>query len=435
MNYQEAMDYISGAQKFGWLLGLERMECIMAQLGNPERTLKCIHIAGTNGKGSVAAIMAGALQHAGYRTGLFISPYIEDFEERIQIDRVYISHEDLAEYTGRVSLAVEGCLAKGLEPPTEFEIITAVMFLCFAEQAIDYAVIEVGLGGDLDSTNVLIPTLSVITSLSMDHVQILGNTLADIARAKAGIIKGAPVVSYPQLPEAAAVIRDKAAENKVPLTTIDPANVSFLGFDEGANQQKAAYTTKNWQFTANLNLIGVHQLMNSLLAVTALDVLNEIEHLRITEAILKKTLAEVNWMGRMEVMHKAPLILIDGAHNVDGITNLKNSLDRYYPGRRYILILGVLADKDTHAMADIIAKDAKRVICVTPVSARASLAKDLYEYIVSFNEATTWKDTYEEAVLDAMAHAQGDDFIIASGSLYMIGSMRTKLRKMFQTER
>lgn len=427
MNYQEAMDYISGTAKFGSKLGLQRMECIMAELGNPEKKLKCIHIAGTNGKGSVAAIMADALQNAGFRTGLYTSPYIEVFEERIQINREYITHEDLANYTERVSHAVSACVENGCDHPTEFEIITSVMFLYFAEMNIDYAVIEVGLGGDLDSTNVCIPVISVITSLSMDHMQVLGNTMTDIARAKAGIIKDAPVVSYDQIEEARAVIDKTAEEKNVSLKYINPEDATFISFNEKKNKQVVSYKTMNWDFTSELNLIGVHQVQNSLLAVTALDILNSEEKLGLNEKLIKKTLENVFWVGRMEVMHKNPLILIDGAHNEDGIKKLKESLDRYYPGRNYILILGILADKETHKMADIIAKDAKRVICVTPHSIRASLAKDLYEYIVSFNDNTTWKEDYEEAIEDAENHAEGDDLIIISGSLYMIGSMRTIL--------
>ncbi len=434
MNYQEAMDYISSTAKFGSKLGLQRMECIMAELGNPEKKLKCIHIAGTNGKGSVAAIMADALQNAGYRTGLYTSPYIEVFEERIQINREYISKEDIGKYTERVSKAVSACIEKGCDHPTEFEIITSVMFLYFAEKDIDYAVIEVGLGGDLDSTNVLIPVISVITSLSMDHMQVLGNTMSDIARAKAGIIKQAPVVSYDQ-PDEARIVIDKTAKDKnVLLKYINPKDAKYISFNENTDKQVVSYKTENWDFTSELNLIGVHQVQNSLLAVTALDVLNKEEDLGLDEAIIKKTLKNVFWVGRMEVMHKNPLILIDGAHNEDGIKKLKESLDKYYPGRNYILILGILADKETHKMADIIAKDAKRVICVTPHSIRASLAKDLYEYIVSFNDNTTWKEDYEDAIKDAEDHAEGDDLIIISGSLYMIGSMRTILVKKYNKQ-
>ncbi len=434
LTVREAMDFITGTLKFGSVLGLGRMKAIMEYLGHPEKKIRAIHVAGTNGKGSVCAIINEILIEKGLKVGLFTSPYIENFRERIQINSECISEEDLALYAGRVKEAVDFIIKEGYEHPTEFEIITSIMFLYFSEMDLDFAVIEVGLGGDMDSTNVLTPALSVITSISYDHMQVLGNTLGEIASSKAGIIKNAPVISYPQLPEAEEVIRRKVQETDTELTVVDPANAEFISFDEESFTQKIHYKTKNYDFTADLSLLGLHQLINSLVAVEAAGRISQDFNLEITEEDLQKALRRVQWMGRFERMNKNPLVIIDGAHNTDGITMLKKSMDFYLKGREYILILGILADKETDKMADIIARDAKEVICVTPHSERASLAKDLYEYIVSFNSHTGYFEDYSAALDYALLKVKDDDYIIASGSLYMVGDLRKIMRERFSSE-
>ncbi len=431
MEINEAMAFITSTQKFGSNLGLARMEQMLEKLGNPEKDIRAIHVAGTNGKGSTSSIIAEALMKKGLTVGLYTSPYIEYFNERIQIDRQNISDEDLAFHTERVEKVIEECVAEGMEHPTEFEVITTIMFLYFQAEDPDYCIIEVGLGGDRDSTNVVDPVISVITSISYDHMNVLGNSLTEIARAKAGIIKTAPTVSYPQLPEADAVIRNRAKETGSELTFMDRDNVTFISFDEAAGTQRVRYRTAHWDFEADLRLLGLHQLMNSLLAVTVLDRLNAMRGLGLTEEIVAEAMSTVHWMGRLEILKKDPLVIIDGAHNVDGITYLKRSLDFYYPDREYVLVLGVLADKDTHQMADIIARDAGSVICVTPHSDRASLAKDLFEYIESFNDHVTWEEDYEKALDDALAKTGDDGYVILSGSLYMVGDMRRIIRTKF----
>lgn len=431
MNIQEAMEFISGTQKFGQNLGLARMECMLEKLGNPQLGIKAIHMAGTNGKGSVAALMAEVLTKQGFRVGLYTSPFIEEFNERIQIDRVNISDDDLAHYTEIVKAVVEDCVRQGLEHPTEFEIITTIMFLYFKDQNPDFCVVEVGLGGDLDSTNVLVPILSVITSISYDHMNVLGNTLTEIAGAKAGIIKKAPVVSYPQLPEAEVVLRKKAEQMGTTIRFVDKKNAEFVSFDPAKGTQTVAYQTPHWSFRSEFRLLGVHQLSNSLLALTALDELDTIYNLHLKRSAITEALRTVHWMGRFEIMNHSPEVIIDGAHNVDGITHLKQTLDFYYPKQKYVLILGILADKETHQMADIIARDAKAVICVTPHSNRASLAKELYDYIISFNDHVSWEDNYRQAFLKALAQCADDDYVIACGSLYMIGDLRRVIREEF----
>lgn len=431
MEINEAMSFITSTQKFGSNLGLARMEHMLAKLGNPEKEIRAIHVAGTNGKGSTSSIIAEALMKHGLKVGLYTSPYIEFFNERIQINRENISDHDLALYTGLVKKVVEECLAEGMEHPTEFEVITTIMFLYFQEKKLDYCVIEVGLGGDKDSTNVVDPVISVITSISYDHMNVLGNTLEEIARAKAGIIKGAPTVSYPQLPEVDRVLRERAKETGSQLAFVEGDNVSFIRFNENQGTQRVHYRTPHWDFEAELRLLGLHQLRNSLLAVTVLDRLNEIDGIGLTQETMVAALGSVHWMGRLEIMHKDPLIIIDGAHNVDGITYLKRSLDFYYPHRAYVLILGILADKDIHQMAKTIAGDAAAIICVTPHSDRASLARDLFQYIESFNDHVSFEEDYESALTKALAKVGDDAYVICSGSLYMVGDLRRIIREKF----
>lgn len=435
MNFQEAMAFISSAQRFGQNLGLSRMECMLKALGNPHRDLKVIHVAGTNGKGSTSAMICQMLMARGYTVGLYTSPFIENFEERIQINRQNIQAEDFARHAGKVQKAMEYCLAQGEDHPTEFELITTVMFSYFQEKAPDYCVVEVGLGGDNDSTNVVDPLLSVIVSISYDHMNVLGNSLTEIASSKAGIIKpNRPVVSAYQAREARLVLERVAKDQDAPLDYVDIRNTKFLGFDEAKGTQQVAFSLPKGDLVANLSLLGVHQWMNALLALTAFQKICDIENLDWQAEPAAQALSQVNWMGRFEIMHKDPLVIIDGAHNVDGIAQLKRSLDFYYPHRSYVLILGILADKDTHTMADIIARDAKQVLCVTPNSDRASLAKDLYDYIVSFNDRVTWFEDYGDALTQALAQLEADDFIIAAGSLYMIGDLRRLIRQRFNPQ-
>lgn len=431
LTLKETMDFVEGSMKFGMKPGLHRISKIMEGLGNPQLKLKCIHVAGTNGKGSVCSVLNRVLVDKGLKVGLFISPYLEDFRERIQINDEMISTEDLISYVSIVKEVVDKLVAEGMEHPTEFEIITAVMFIYFKEKEVDYAVVEVGLGGDLDSTNVLKPILSVITSISYDHMGVLGNSIEEIAVAKAGIIKKAPVVTIKHEEEALNVIKEKAKKEGARLVVVREEDSSFISFDSNELTQRIHYKTKNWDFIADTSLIGVHQFENTLLAVTTLDTLNTIKKLNINEEDLKKALKKVLWPGRLETMNRNPLVLLDGAHNTDGIKKLKKSLDFYLTGRPYTLILGILADKETHKMGKIIAPEANRVICVTPLSDRASKAEILADYIRHLNKNTSFKDDYEEALEFALSQLKEDEYIIISGSLYMVGEYRKILKRFF----
>lgn len=430
MNHKEALEYIHSVPRAKERTGLERMSCLMEKLGNPEKGLRLIHVAGTNGKGSTCRMISKILTASGYRTGLFTSPFIEEFEERIQIDENLISQEDLAKYLQPVREKVPEVMAKGHSHPTEFEIVTALMLLYFRDKKIDYGVIEVGLGGLNDATNIIHPILTVITSISFDHMNFLGDTLEEIAAAKAGIIKDAPVVSSFQEPEAARVLLEKAETRGAGITFIDGASVIYRGMR--GSRQVLSFRMKDAAFDAELNLLGIHQRYNALLAVTAVHRLRTLG-LTIPEAAVLDALKKVTWPGRMEVMSEEPLVLIDGAHNIDGMRNLLDSMDFFYKDRKRIIILGILKDKAVENMAEVIAEGAKRVICVTPMSERAGLARDLYEVVKTYAEAS-YCDTYEEALQEALDLHGSNDLILVCGSLYMVGDFRKLLKGYFKKD-
>lgn len=426
MNYKEALDYIENTLKFGSILGLDRIKAILKEMGNPQDSLKIIHVAGTNGKGSVCAMITEMLMQAGYKVGLFISPHIEDFRERIQVNREYISEDDIVVETKKVKSVIETLVSNGMDQPTEFEIVTAMMFSYFKRMNLDYAVIEVGLGGLLDSTNVLNPLLSVITHISYDHEKVLGNTLTEIASNKAGIIKNAPVISYPQESEAREVILNKAKEMNVRVFEVKKQDSKFLSFSKEKGASLCEFRFKDKTFTSYLNLIGTHQLINASVAIKAIEVLKDIEgkSFKMDEEIIKKALSVVKWMGRFEKVKQHPLMFLDGAHNPDGMTVLKESMNKFLEGRNYHLILGILADKNIDQMIDIIAKDAKQVYCVTPDSLRAELSNNLNLKVLKVNKNSEAFTSYEEALKEAITNCLDDEYIMIAGSLYMIGDMR-----------
>lgn len=431
MNYNEAMSYIENTAKFGSNFGTERTEKILELLGNPHKELKCIHIAGTNGKGSTTAMISKILIEAGFKVGMYTSPFIEEFEERIQINGQNIPKCDLAKVVTKVSEAVEKVIELGYEHPTEFEIITCAMFLYYYEEKVDYAVIEVGLGGRMDSTNVITPLVSVITSISFDHMQILGNTLDKIAFEKGGIIKEkVPVVLYPQEKEAEEVIRKICEEKNSDLILVNRDSVEYVDKDlSNEYYQNFIVKTKENRYEVQLSLLGTHQILNCSVALHTIDELIK-QGINIKKQHIYKALKEVKWPGRLEIMRKNPLVVLDGAHNIDGITNLKNSVERYFKYNKMVLILGILADKQVEDMVSTITPMAHKIIAVTPHSYRAENSNILMQVIKKHNENCEAMDDYEEAYKKALSYCNEDDLILISGSLYMIGDMRKVVKKL-----
>ena len=431
MRYDEAMKYITEVGNFGSNYGLDRTYKLLEYLGNPEKELKFIHIAGTNGKGSTTSIITEILIGAGYKVGMYTSPFIEEFEERIQINRNNIPKNILASLMDEVKESVDKVIKEGYNHPTEFEIITVLMFLYFKKEKVDFAVIEVGLGGRLDSTNVITPILQVITSISLDHTNILGSTLKEIATEKAGIIKnGIPTVIYPQKEIVLEVIKNKCLEMNSQLYIAD--NQSFK-FEDVINEDKL-YQLIKYKGYEDINilmpLLGEHQIINLSVAIKSIDVLNNKNITNISIDNIAKSIKNVKWKGRLEVLSYNPYVVIDGAHNIQGIETLNENIKKYFKYENLYLILGILADKDVEEMIKIIAPSAKKIYAVTPNSTRAELAENLKNEIVKYNKNCKSFNKYEYAYLEALSDTNENDIIVISGSLYMIGDMRKIIKKI-----
>lgn len=428
MNYDEAMEYIVTASRFGMNLGLDRIEKVLEFLGNPHKDIKFIHIGGTNGKGSTTAMISSVLKEAGFKVGMYTSPYLEEFEERIQINGENIKKDDLACLMGDVKEAINKVIELGYESPTQFEIITALMFYYFSKEKVDYAVLEVGLGGRLDATNVVIPEIVVLTSISLDHMNILGNTIEKIAGEKCGIIKsGVPVISYPQKESALEVIKNRCKELNCQLEVANIDDIKNVSIDKEKHVQKIEVLIDNETFKIELSLLGDHQVKNFLVALRTLLDLRK-KGVNISDEAIKSGLRKVRWIGRMEVLNERPLVVIDGAHNIDGIRNLRKSIDKYFNFKNITLILGVLGDKQVEEMVEEITRGVDNVVIVEPHSDRAEDVEDLYKKIKNFGKESFMFKDYKEAYNKAYELTKEDDLLLICGSLYMVGDMRRVIR-------
>ena len=431
MRYEEAMKYITEVGNFGSNYGLERTHKLLEYLGNPEKDLKLIHIAGTNGKGSTTSMITEILIGAGYKVGMYTSPFIEEFEERIQINGENIPKEKLAQLITKIKYAVDKVIEEGYNHPTEFEIITVLMFLYFATEEVDFAVVEVGLGGRLDSTNVITPILSVITSISFDHTNLLGNTLEEIAAEKAGIIKSCiPTVIYPQEEMAERVISSKCQELDSKLYKINKEDAKLINIIKEDKIYQQVKVKLDDEYDVKLPLLGEHQILNLAVALKALEVIKD-KAPKLNRESIVKSLATVRWNGRLEIMSNSPYVVIDGAHNIQGITQLDKNIKKYFEYKDMYLILGILADKDVEDMVNVITPKAKKVFTVTPNSMRAETAEELLEEVKKYNESCEAYNDYKNAFEDALKLCKKDDLLLISGSLYMIGEMRGIIKKYF----
>ena len=421
MNYEEALEYIHAVQWAGHKPGLSRTRTLLAALGDPHKMLKFVHVAGTNGKGSTAAMLASCLQAAGYRVGLFTSPFINRFNERIQINGEQIPDAELVRLVERVRPAADAMT----DIPTEFEIITALGMLWFARQQCDIVVLEVGLGGTLDSTNVIDPPeCAVITALGMDHVKELGPTIADIAAAKAGILKpGSPAVSYGGVPEADAVIARVAKEQHAPLTVVDFSKLRLHGGD----LDEVTFDFDGLD-GVRLPLIGSYQPRNAAVAITALRVLRG-RGWNIPEQAIRKGLETVKWPGRFELLRHAPAFVLDGSHNAHGMRATVQSLRDRFPGEKFVFLLSIMADKDVDEMLDLLAPLAKRFVTVAAHTPRALPAETLAEAIRARNIPAEAAPGIEEGVARAV-ELGGQGPVCALGTLYFSGEVREAFQKL-----
>lgn len=403
-------------------LGLDRMRELMRLLGNPQQGLRFVHVAGTNGKGSVCAMLASILKEAGFHTGLYISPNLLRVNERIQIDGAEISDEVLRNAANRVRHAADGMD----DAPLIFEQLTAMALLCFQAAQCDIVVLEVGMGGRLDATNVIDPPeTAVICNIGLDHTEVLGDTVAKVAAEKAGIIKsGSPVVLLAQSGEAEAVVRQVCAQRNAPLTVTDPAQQTLLG--DSLDCQIFSYRQRR---DLCLSLLGPYQFRNAAAVLDAVDILQK-RGFSISEDAVAAGLEHVRWPGRFEVLQKHPLLLLDGAHNPDGVTVLNDCLEHYLPDEKLVFVMGVMADKDYRTMLSLIAPRAERIFTVTPPNGRALSSAELKTLIEAETSVpVTDADTPENGVRMALAVCNPDQAVCAFGSLYQVADIRRMFGK------
>lgn len=418
MNYKEARVYLDEVSKYGSVLGLESMRELLRRLGDPQNELKFIHISGTNGKGSVLAYLSTILSGAGYRTGRYISPTLFSYRERIQVDGEYIEKESLACHVAAIAAAAEDMQKAGLPSPTVFEIETALAFLYFKEKRCDIVTLEVGCGGLLDATNIITTTLmEVIASISMDHTDLLGDTLAKIAAQKAGIIKpDTMVVSAQQKSEAAQVIEDTCKEQHCTLQMVDESKISNVHY--GAEGQTFSY--KTWENVA-ISLAGSYQIKNAALALEGVEALRKLGY-ALSDQQVREGLLHTAWRGRFTTLRRDPTVIIDGAHNPAAALELKESLERYFPGKTLYFVMGMFKDKDYAQVIDLTAPLARHIITVeTPGNPRAMPARELAEAVGKVNPSVEWADSVAHGIEKALAMAGKEDAVIVFGSLSFLG--------------
>lgn len=430
------IDRIHEFNRFGMVLGLDRMEELLRRLGNPQDDLKVIHVAGTNGKGSVSKYLEEGLASCGYKMGLYTSPYIETFNERIRYDGADISDEDLEYYGQKVVSAAEAMVADGLDSPTEFEVVTAIAFLYFAGRQADITILEVGLGGIGDSTNVVkSPLASVITSISYDHMAQLGSSLAEIAVNKAGIIKtGCPVIANVPQRDAAKIIARKAYAMGSRLYDISGIRVAVS--DETPFSQKVSMELYEKSYSdVEISMVGRHQVENLKTALATLEILRKSGAVKLDREALYEGLKRARQPGRFEVISEDPLVIIDGAHNEAGAQALQETMAQHFAGKKILLVAGILADKEIDSIVKFLTKITDHIIVTEPDNPRKLAAEKLAEHVAEFGAAAEVVSDVEAAVHRAKELADGYDVILFAGSLYLIGDVRRLWRNERGEER
>lgn len=417
MTYEEAMEFIQNTNKFGSVLGLDNIKELLRRLGNPQEKLKIVHIAGTNGKGSILAYLASVFRESGYRAGRYVSPASFTYEERFRINEENISKEDLCFYMERLKKVSEEMVGDEKDHPTMFEIETALSFLYFLDQKTDVVLLETGMGGRLDATNVVSrPICTVIGSIGYDHMQYLGTTLPEIAGEKAGILKeGCPVISYDNGEEVNAVIKTAAYKKHCPIEFVNSAGIRILS--QNLNGQSFAYRSSRGRFYEKIEipLLGSHQIPN---AATALEVLEIIKNYYcISEFQTEEGFRNTIWRGRLEKLSEHPLIFCDGAHNPDGAARLAEFLENNFTNRRIIYIIGVLADKEYEKMIKITAKLADRIYTVAPDNERALSSRELASVVQKYHADVRERSRLASCLEEVKKEAGEEDVIVIFGTL------------------
>ena len=467
--YENALNWIHSTMRFGSKLGLERISRLLEVLGSPHTNMKFVHVAGTNGKGSVTAMVASVLQQSGYRTGMYISPYLEDYRERIMINGKKIPKAKVSDLVEKIKAATEDLVEEGFDHPTEFEINTAMALMYFAEENCDYVSFEVGLGGRFDATNVVTPVVSVITTIGYDHMEQLGSTLSQISFEKAGIIKpGVPVVTGVCEEEPLAVIKKRASDLGSPLTIVGKVPFADVTWEEipcekrpsdavpipkGAtiNVEGPGYSFEN----VHVPLLGKHQELNAALAIAALKQ-SRVKPLRLSVLDDQKVgsaqtvggenlemlpialddqgvgtgIERTVWPGRLEIMHNEPLVILDGAHNPQGAQVLSEFLGELRE-RRIICVYGILGDKSYKEATSSIVPLCDEVIVTKPQTPRALDPLVLADEVRRYTEKVWIEENLDRALELALDRASSNDVVMCCGSLYLVGPARTFLRRKF----
>ena len=455
MNYSEAREYLKNVNKLGSILGLNTIKELLKRLGNPQNELKVVHIAGTNGKGSIMTFVQNILMESGYKVGRYCSPAVFNEREIIRINDEYISEEQSADLLTRIKEKCDSMYSEGLPHPTSFEIETAEALMFFKEQNCDIALIECGMGGETDATNVFEKVLcSVIATISLDHTQFLGSTIEEITKVKSGIIKeNCPVVMSKQTGEAESVIKKVCKQNNSEL--IIPTEQDFENVEIDGLRTKVTYkASNNKEYILNLQALGTYQIKNAKTAVEVALVLdkaltektnicdesdknnstgmkNNINNSGNTiEKNIKKGIEKTVWPGRIEVISKEPLIIIDGAHNPGAVLELRKTLDLYFTNKRITFIMGVLSDKDFSKEAEIIADRAERIITITLNNSRGLDGHKLAETLVKYNHNVQVADSLKQAAEESIDTIKENraDMILAFGSLSYLRELKQVVR-------
>lgn len=435
MNYEEALNEIHSFERFGSRLGLDRMEGLMRELGDPHIDLKVIHVAGTNGKGSVCRYVYTVLLEQGYHVGAYFSPFLERFNERIEMDGSPIPDQELPVYTERVLHAVRRMLDRGLESPTEFEVVTAIGLLWFAEKKADFVVLEVGMGGRGDSTNIFpSPVVTAITSISWDHMAVLGDTLPKIAYEKAGIIKpGVPVAVFVKDAGALEVIRECAAGRGAPLCDVSRLPCIIREESLGGSVFDTMVEGREYRGMA-VSMAGRHQIENALCALEILEQMRQAGY-AVSDQAVRDGMRKAKQSGRLEILMTDPPLIIDGAHNPDGVSALTETLLRYFRNGNILLCTGILRDKKYEEMVQELCRLNADLIITEVPNPRTSTAEELAD---AFREQELYQQqhrqirifpSWEDAVEQSLKVRSEYQAVVWAGSLYLIGAVRSLVRR------
>lgn len=426
MNFTQADRYLRDLKKFGIRLRLDHIEHLLSLLGNPHDKLKCIHVAGTNGKGSVCTYLNSILIEAGFKVGLYTSPHFYKLNERIKINNKAISDKDIARLVGVVKPFAER-VSKELGDLTFFEVTTAMAFIYFAEKNTDFVVLEVGLGGRLDATNVVNPLVSVITNVSRDHIDLLGSEIEKIADEKASIIKEHGLVVTAASKKALEVIEKKCREKKALLCVVGD-EVFFKRTSLTLERQEFNLTFFGNTYKLSTQLLGRHQMSNAAIAFSVIELLKSFHNLVISEGIVEKGFFKAKIPCRLELMQKKPIVFLDGAHNPDGIKKLTKAVSEI-PHNKIFLVFGCSYNKEYKKMISTIAKKVSSVfVTETKLAVPLNAEKLLFEFKKHLSDVTLEKDV-KKSVKKALSKAGGNDMVLVTGSLYVAGEARKTWHK------